>query len=403
MRTPRSNPFQPGWGKPIVWAGRELIVSAFTDVVLPRVAEGIKEVPRLIQDERGMGKTAVLEALADEARERNCLIVSLTAARGEDLTRAFAADLARAAAAASLLERLADGVAAALASLGGVQIAGTGVTRSRTPPSEHGDVASTVLADALVDVGRLARGRERQLVILIDEVQNIGERHLAAVFTALQRALEHTEHVEHPAGGSIRVGLPITAWLAGLPGALARFRAAHVTFAERCELVELGPLDEREIREALITFSRFNEEGVIFDADAIDAVVDVVDGYPYTFQLLGKAAWDAGDGDVITADEVTLAAAQIAPAMRERYSARLAGLTDEQIGYLVAAAGIPEAERTPTAVCRAWRDDPSAKASSCGGMQQRLVDDHQVIRRAADGRIRFSLPGMGEYLASLAA
>ena len=402
MRTPRSNPFQPGWGKPIVWAGRELVVSTFTDVVLQRVADGIKEVPRLLQDERGMGKTAVLEALTDEARERDCLIVSLTAARGEDVTRSFAAALARSAADASLLERLADGVGAALARLGGVQIAGTGVTRIETPTGGGGEVASTVLAEAQVEVCRLARARERQVVILIDMVQIVGSEHLAAVFTALQRALEHTEHEAHPAGGALRVGLPITVWLAGLPGSLAAFRAAHVTFGERCELVELGPLDEREIREALVTFSRFNEEGVVFDADAIDAVVVAVDGYPYTFQLLGKAAWDAGDGPVITAEEVAEAAAAIAPAMRERYSARLAGLTEEQVAYLVAAASLPLDERTPTAVCRAYKGEPSARASACGGMQQRLTDDHQVIRRGPDGRIRFGLPGMGEYLARLA-
>lgn len=396
-----TNPFQPGWGKPIVWAGRDLVVSTFTDVVLPRVADGIKEVPKLMQDERGMGKTAVLEALADEAREQDALVVSLTAARGENVTRSFAAGLARAAAAASLLERLAEGAGAALARLGGLQIAGTGLTRAERDEDPDADVASVVLADALIDLGRLARSLGRVVVVLLDEVQNVELSHLSAIFTALQRSLEHTEHEAHPVGGTLRVGLPITVWLAGLPGALARFRAAHVTFGERCELVDLGVLDEREVREALITFSRFNEEGVVFDADAIDLFVDEIAGYPYTFQLLGKAAWDAGTGPVITVDEVRSGAGIIAPVMRERYSARLAGLTEEQVAYLIAAAAIPEPDRSPTAVCRAWKRDASVSAAACGGMQQRLTDDHQVIRRGPDGRIRFGLPGMDDYLASL--
>ncbi|HUG83257.1 MAG TPA: ATP-binding protein [Euzebya sp.] len=397
MRSARTNPFQPGWGKPIVWAGRDLVVGQFTDVVLPRVTDGIKEVPRLLQDERGMGKTALLEAIADEARERDCLLVSVTAARGEDFTRVFAAALVQAAADASLLERLGDHAAAALRRLAGVQVAGTGLElRDQTA-----DVPSTVLATSLVDVGRLARDRDRQLVILIDEVQSVGPDHLAAVFTALQRALEHTEVTQHPAGGTLRLGLPITAWLAGLPGSVASFRKAHVTFGERCELVTLGPLDDREVREALITFSRFNEEGVVFDADAIDLFVEAVAGYPYTFQLLGKAAWDAGDGLVITAEEVRQAAATIAPAMRERYSARLEGLTHEQVAYLMAAASLPDDQRTPTAVCRAWKGDPKTKAAACGGMHQRLVDDHQVIRRGPEGKIVFGLPGMAQYLGDL--
>lgn len=398
MRRPADNPFQPGWGKPTVWAGRELLVTEFTDVVLPRIADGVKEVPRLIQDERGMGKTALLEALAAEARDRECLLVSLTAVRGEDFTRAFAAALTDAAEAASLVERLDARRAAALRRLAGVNVAGMGVKLAA--PADD-DVASRILTDALVDLGRLARDRSRQLVVLVDEVQNVGAAHLAAVFTALQRAQEHTEDRVHPAGGTIRYGLPIAVWLAGLPGALANFRKAHVTFGERCELVPLGPLDDREVREVLAAFGRFNPDGVIFDADAIERFVTAAAGYPYTFQLLGKAAWDAGDGPVITDAEVAAAARRIEASMRQRYAARLEGLTDEQVAYLIAAAGIPADQRTPTAVCRAWKGNPDATASQCGGMHQRLVDDHQVIRRTADGQIRFALPGMAAYLADL--
>jgi hypothetical protein len=399
MRDPRSNPFQPGWGKPAVWAGRDLLVRQFTDVVLPRVTGGVKEVPRLVQDERGMGKTALLEAIGEEARDRDCLLVSVTAARGEDFTRVFAAALAAAAASASLLERLEDAAAAALRRLGGVSLAGVGIdlTASTDP------VASTTIASALIDIASLARDTGRQVVILIDEVQNVGADHLAAVFTGLQRALEHTREATHPAGGTIRHALPVAVWLAGLPGALANFRKAHVTFGERCELIALGPLDDREIRETLGAFDRFNDAGVIFDADAIEAFIAAVAGYPYTFQLLGKAAWDAGSGPVITVDEVRLAADQIAPSMQERYAARLQGLTDAQIAYLIAAAGLPAADRTPTAACRAYKNEPDATAASCGGMHQRLVDDHQVIRRGPDGLIRFALPGMDNYLSSLSS
>jgi hypothetical protein len=87
--------------------------------------------------------------------------------------------------------------------------------------------------------------------------------------------------------------------------------------------------------------------------------------------------------------------------MQQRYAARLEGLTDEQVAYLIAAASLPDALRTPTAVCRAWKNDPTVNAAACGGMHQRLVDDHQVIRRGPDGRIRFALPDMAAYLADL--
>lgn len=165
--------------------------------------------------------------------------------------------------------------------------------------------------------------------------------------------------------------------------------------------MDLGPLDEREVREALVTFDRRNTEGVVFDADAIDLFVAEVAGYPYAFQMLGKAAWDAGDGPVITADEVATAAAAIAVPMRERYAARVAGLTDDQLAYLIAAARLPPAERTPTRVCRAWLRDDAVPAARCGGMTQRLINEHQILRRGSNGVLEFALPGMGRYLAQL--
>jgi hypothetical protein len=122
---------------------------------------------------------------------------------------------------------------------------------------------------------------------------------------------------------------------------------------------------------------------------------------PYAFQLLGKAAWNASPGAVVTVEDVRAAAVAIAPAMRERYAARLDGLTEEQVRYLLAAASLPRSERTPTRVCRAYRADDAATASQCGGMTQRLTDDHQVLRVGADGRFEFGLPGMGRYLRSL--
>ena len=199
----------------------------------------------------------------------------------------------------------------------------------------------------------------------------------------------------------MRLAVPLAVWIAGLPGSLARFRKARVTFGERCELVDFGPLDERDVREVLLTFDRHNDAGVVFDADAINRFVAEVRGYPYAFQLLGKAAWDAGTGPVITATDVERAIEVIAPQLRERYASRIAGLTEEQVAYLIAAASLEPDRRTPTAVCRRYRNDDTVPASRCGGMTQRLVDDHQVLRMGANGRFELCLPGMDGYLRSL--
>lgn len=398
VRSPRTNPFQPGWGKPLVWAGRRHAVEEFTDIVLPRVAEGVKEVPRLIQDERGMGKTALLEVLRDEADDRGCVVALATAVRGENFTKALARALDAQLAAHSLAGRVADTVRRSLSRLAGAELGPVGVD---LVAADDSDVASTVLHRTLVDVAVAAREAGTQLVVLLDEVQNVDAPHLAVVFTALQKAAEHTVSVAHPAGGALRLALPLTVWAAGLPGSLARFKQAGVTFGERCELAGLGPLDERDVREVLVTFDKRNDAGVVFDADAIDLFVAQVRGYPYAFQLLGKATWDAGTGAVVTAEEVAAGADAIVVPMRQRYAARIDGLTQEQVAYLQAVASLPPEQRTPTATCRRYRNDDSVAASRCGGMTQRLVDDHQVLRMGADGRFQLCLPGMDDYLRDL--
>lgn len=399
VRTPRNNPFQPGWGRPLVWAGRRRLVEELTDVVLPRVKEGVKEAPRLIQHERGMGKTALLEVLRDEATDAGCIVAFVTAVRGENFTKSLARELAGQLEEHSLGARLTDAVAAGLRRLAGLTVGGVGVELAAA--ADDTDVASTVLQRSLVELAELARTAGNQVVVLVDEVQNVAEAHLAATFTALQKAAEHTFIHQHPAGGTLRLHLPLAVWVAGLPGSLARFKKARVTFGERCELVDFGPLDERDVREVLFTFHRRNDTGVVFDAEAIDPFVEAVGGYPYAFQLLGKAAWDAGEGLVITAADVATGARTVSGQMRQRYAARLEGLTDEQVAYLLAVAALDPTARTPTAACRRYRGDDTVPASRCGGMTQRLIDDHQILRVNANGRLELCLPGMDAYLRSL--
>lgn len=408
MRSAVNNPFAPGWSKPPVWAGRRNIVEEFTEVILPRVRAGVKEAPRLIQDERGMGKTALLEVLADEARDRDLGVVRLAGVSGERTVRVLARQLAAVLVAFDAASALTAAVRGGVSRMAGLT-AGPFSMELHPGPTNDGAIDSVELADALVAAATAAGAKGGSqprgggaLVVLIDEVQNIDVGQLAVIFSALQRAMQHTVEVgAHPTGGSVWVHVPIILWVAGLPGSLSRFKQAGTTFGECCELVDFGPLSEEDIREVCLTFTERNSIGVAFDGPAIDAFVDAVGGYPHAFQLIGKEAWNAGTGPLITAEDVAVGVDRVEPHMRERYAARLAGLSDDQRRYLIAVAGLPAAERTPTKACRAFRNDPAAKASQCGSLSQRLVEYHQVLRSDNHGLLSFTLRGMDAYLRAL--
>jgi hypothetical protein len=399
-RSPLTNPFSPGWGKPPIWAGRRSIVDEFVDVIVPRVRAGVKEAPRLVQAERGMGKTALLEVIAEETRELGGHIVQVTGVAGEHAARILARRLTTVLSELDAVGRLTDGVRAALGHLAAVR---TGPFALEFHPGEQAlGVDSADLAAAIVAAATGARERGSVLVFGIDEVQNIDGPHLAAIFTALQDAMSATLVAQaHPSGGLVRVHLPIVVWAAGLPSSLARFKKIGSTFGERCELLALGPLTDADIREVCLTFAEHNSEGVAFDGPAIDAFNEAVGGYPYAFQLIGKAAWNAGESHLISSGEVEAGVAAVEPQMRARYAARLSALTDDQRRYLVTLAGLAPDDRTPTNACRAYRGDPTATAAQCGSHVQRLVEFHQILRSDRNGRLTFTLRGMDSYLRSL--
>ncbi len=61
-------------------------------------------------------------------------------------------------------------------------------------------------------------------------------------------------------------------------------------------------LSEEEAREALIRPAA--PAGVVFDDDAVDAILEYTQGYPYFLQEYGKLVWDHADVSPITRADV---------------------------------------------------------------------------------------------------
>jgi type II secretory pathway predicted ATPase ExeA len=393
VRSAANNPFNPGFGDADVWVERPEQLAVIRSMV-ERAVAGAKQAPRLIEQERGYGKTTLLAAVEDYVHDwaPGAVVVRVAAVDGEPFTTLFVSRLVSALRDASTAAELVGAVTDALSRIKQVRLAG--VLDVALDGSGVDQPASIALVDALERLGEAARADgDRPVVLLLDEAHVIDPQSLRAVFTALQEVINRPD-------GSGRV-LPFAVLLAGLPGLRSRFKQHKVTFGERCRDLELDRLEDEAIRAALLRFEQFNEQGVRFAPDAIERLIEECDGHPHVFQLIGEGAWDAtSDTDVITVADVE---AGLSSSRRERSriaAARISGLTEAQMNWLAAAAELDDDERTLTAICRGYRGNPKATAADCGSLGSALLAAG-VVRPSADGRrILFALRGMREHLRS---
>ena len=390
-RTPATDPFTPGYGAiPSVWAGRQ---AEFAEhgILLERVRAGIFEQARLVTGDRGVGKTAFLAMLEDEARDDGHWAVRVAAGRGDPLVAVIAARLRRELAAHRPGLELSDRLLSALGDLTGVEVGVRGVRVERRP-QEPPAPGTQALADALEESARLAADEGRALLLLIDEAQNTELDAFAALWLALQEA-QNAAAIEHgPHGERLRRHLPIAVYVAGLPGVLELGRRAGVTFSERVRHLDFGLLPDPDVRAALRAYA--GNAGVGVDADALDLWVQLIGGYPYFLHLYGRHVWRAGQGPVITLDEVGDAAAAAGADLDRFYGERLRGLGDLQHDWLRLAAALPDDDRTVAAVAERL----GRRTTELGSTYASLLGHGLIRRLPARGRFAFAVPGLDRHL-----
>jgi hypothetical protein len=405
MRSPSNNPFLPGADRvPDVWAGRGLEIADFSGIVRPRRLAGLHERGRAVLGEFGIGKSALVNRIADDAAAAGDWVPArVRAARGADvlqlLTESLAAfvrqrsaDARPGRAGGGLLRRLEEVT---------LPVVGGGVRLRADAPAPN---AYRGVHDALVELAALAGEEGRLLLVRIDEIQNVtSPEALSQLLTVLGDALEATA-TRVGAGGIRREdALPLAVYVSGLPDFHDLAAAAGATFSRRFRTLELEPLEDADLREALRPFTTdgwpvLGEDGearVVLDVEAADLLVEVPVGDPFLFQLAGEAAWNAGAGPVITGEEARRGW-QSARREVERYvGSRLRGLSDLQLEVLRAAAALPADRRASGEVARAVGRRSSAEIAST---TRSLDVEHRLIRREA-GRIVFRSPAVEAYLA----
>ncbi len=388
------NPYTPGQ-VPRVLVGRSVELDRIRTVISRVATFGELGGPLLVfHAPRGVGKTSLLRTAQRQAAEVGFVSAWVACSRERpflpELVRAVERALTRAEvippgdAGAGWRARL-DGISVEFG-LPGAKVRADLARREPLAEPPAGTAPIAALEDLLHESSDAVRRRGGAgLLVFLDELHAASADDMATLLNALQN-LDGEREVNPLA--VITAGLPVT------PEALTR----AATFGERSSFVPLDLLSEADARAALTEPAE--SLGVEWSPEALDRVVAEAQGHPYFLQLIGSATWNAArpeEGDVLDLDAVMAGVPAANDQLTAMYRARWGSATEGEQAFLaaMAAAGTDNVTRAQIA----QRLGVSTQAISVP--RERLIEKG-VIEPVGHGLVRFTLPGFGSYVRSLA-
>jgi hypothetical protein len=371
-------PYNPGFGtSPPVLAGRDELLTAF-DVGIETGPRSPWFVHGLVGD-RGVGKTALLNALQDRANARGWPVVAIQVVPGEPLIVPMLRDMVKEAGSAW------SKISKALKNLNlevtlGVDLKVARAEARMTPGSKIVQPLSVVARDVFQMIGEHAKSQGKGLLITLDEAHSLDDRaETAALASVLQTAVKRSQ-------------LPIAVYFAGLPQMRSVFREAG-TFLERMQIDELGGLSRESATLALVQPAM--REGVFIDDDALLHLVDSAEGYPYLLQLVGFHAWEAMKGGrKITLAAATAGVSKAKSQLEEVFESRwepLSGLERAYMQVVARVGGGADSQQISAALGRTNEQLSSTRAE--------LINKHRLLHAPRRGRVVIALAAFGPWIA----
>ena len=331
---------------------------------------------------RGVGKTSLLRHVQRSAADLGLATVFVTAGNGT-LTADLADEIATLGRTWGqgdvLLDRIEEvKLTADVPGVGSTEVSsGRGTMPGTTRASRElvADAARSALTD----------GDRRGLVLLVDEFQASDAESLRTLAYAWQ---------ELRSGDAVVPAAFLAAGLSHTPDVVTR----AVTHSERFQYRPMRDLDPPATRTALT--SPATNLGVAWTTEAMEAVVERAQGYPYFIQLYGDEVWRAAGfpdpGGRLTADHLALAQDIVDIDLTELYRTRWAKTTakEREILTVMAEHGEPSVPRRDTAA-------RLGVESSAISMARQSLLDKGIVDSPAYGTLAFTVPGFGAYLRSL--
>jgi hypothetical protein len=362
-----SNPFHASFGvSPPLLVGRDELLDDFAEAL--EDGPGAAGRATLYTGARGAGKTVMLNAVEDRARQRGWLIVSETATPGfvSRMTHQHLPRLLRDFDPKAVQRRM-SGASAPL-KLG-----------SLTWSTIEAHVVQAGLRNQLEMLTALLAEQSTGVLITLDEIHHNQIEELRELATVVQHAFRENRELAF-AG-------------AGLAASVSDVVNDDVlTFLRRAERHTLGSVARADVERALREPIQAAGRGI--GEEALQIMVDGARGYPFLLQLVGSQVWRVNP----TAPEITAADATQGVARARR---RLGALIHEPA--LSAASDIGKS----FLLAMAQDDGPSKMAD----IQERLGVDVNyasqyrlrliaagLIYPARRGYVDFALPYLREYL-----
>lgn len=383
---PIRNPYAPGAGtRPPELAGRDALLETGR-IALERIRLGRPAKSLLLVGLRGVGKTVLLDRVLRDAEAAGLQTISIEAPENRTLPAFLAPQLRIVLLRLSKNEKAKNLAARAMRGLAGfiraLKVKYQDIELNLDLESEpgladNGDLEHDLQA-LLEAVGEAARSAGTALTMFVDELQYVEENELAALITALHRTAQR--------------GLPVMLFGAGLPQLPGRMGRAK-SYAERLfDFPAVGPLPPEAARTALVKPAR--AEGVEYDADALDRILDETRGYPYFLQEWGKHAWDAAERSPISLGDIEQATRTAIAALDESFfRVRFDRLTPLERRYLRAMAELgPGPHRSGDIADRLGRE-----VTSLGPTRGQLITKG-MIYSPSHGDTAFTVPLFDAYM-----
>lgn len=355
------NPFTPSFGEvPLVMAGRSRIVAEFNRAFSSSARR--PSLTSLVSGARGTGKTALLTLIEEHAAQRGWIPVNLVALPGllEDAYEQTARK------ARHLVDATDKGQLASLT------IGPVGLGVSHTP--RHEKNWRTKMSELLDELSR----HETGLLFTIDEIN-----------PELDELIEFVSVYQL----FVREGRKVALIMAGLPHNTSLLLLdKSVSFLRRAQLFKLERIPDFEIRKALESTFAQSERSV--SDTALDRVVEAIEGFPFMMQLVGFRVWEEGtEPGLITDAQVQEG---IRHAQEEMKSRVLLSSYQELSGmdrrFLHAVAQAPGPCSVPEIAKRL------GKTNSYATQYKNRLLEQGLIEVSLDGKVRFSLPMLREFL-----
>lgn len=382
---PHDNPYTPNAGaRPPALVGRDPQLQAF-EVLLDRLRRGHTEQSMLITGLRGVGKTVLLGAFEDRARSREWTTIEAEITKNVDFGPRMAQLVRRA-----LLQvapkakwRKRGRRAAAVLKSFQVTVAPQGTLTFGLDVDAADGLADSGslgedLTDVLVALGEAAQEQDRGVVFLFDEVQFLTTVELEALIAALHKTVQRQ--------------LPITLVGAGLPQ-LPRLAGEAKSYAERLfQFPMIGELDEAQATEALLKPAE--PLAVEYEKDAVKAIVDYTQGYPYFLQEYGKLVWDRTPASPIRRRDVQDAQDAVEAKLDSSFfRVRTDRVSELELQYMRAMAELgpePQAAKDVAALM-------DRTSEQLGPTRSRLVEKG-LLYTPAHGFAAFTVPQFDRYM-----